>query len=1086
MSRPIKFSTLLIVFSLLCAAVSPARALPLDFSPYSPPIHPGVDFDKDGLPDQDELLFGSSTIKTDADGDKFDDLAEFIAGSNPRDPLSFPVVGFVHLRNHQYLKGQNLLLRPDPLTPVWTSNLTYTTNITVDGVDVETNITIVFTNYPTYLWYHDGEPLTYDITNRIFDHTEVVTNDDGTFTTNSIYRTNYIGTKLVENQLSLFIQNLTTNDSGLYYQVASVPVPFGKPVTVNQQITRTLEIEVLDALPKVKITQPVGSLTNYGDNSYLQASGFTNGAGGDDIASFAIGLSHGVAVRANGSVVVWGTNGNNQLNAPPITNAVQVSAGGFHSLALLANGTVVGWGDNAYGQSTVPAGLTNVISVACGYVHSLALRADGTVVGWGRNTSGECNIPGGTGKVVSIAAGLAHSAAVLADGSIVCWGLNLDGQCDVPDLQAAAGSVSCGFYHTVALLRDGRIVRWGNNDLGQVSAPFQSTLGTPQTTLTHAVKIVAGDFYTVLLDTYGRIAVSGYTKAPVVTAVGAGKTNGVAYIGPGFSNIAAGYGTLFALKPASDLDADSLSDVFEAAKATVSTFADTDNDGLEDGIELLLGTDPLNPDTDGDGLGDYYEVTHYFDPNSPLEAADSSLDVKLIYGLRTFAVLAGQYQLQASTDGVDWIDVGNPTDRPAGFVTNFFEAFNGERYFRTLSVLPPPTSGEGGPVYGTLLEAGFLTAAQRAVPAVAQGIVAISSGFSHDLALQTDGTVVAWGENASGQATLPAGLANVREISAGGAHSLAVLADGSIVGWGSNRSGQTNAPAIHASKVAAGLNHSLALSTENKVYAWGDNSFGQTSIPAGLSTAKAIAAGFSHSLAITESGQVFAWGDNRFGQCDVPAGLPPVMAVAGGYGHSLALLTDGTVRAWGINTNGEIAVPAGLSHVVAIAAGASHSAALKDDGKVVIWGTAIALQEPIPSTFTGINLLAAGGSRTLVAKLPVDSDNDGLDDSFELAAGTDPNNPSTTGDGYLDGWKYLHGFNLLEPIIAPDGKTDVLPAVKLTLFTLTGNNYQLRSTTDFVTWRNEGPQIVGNNGRSIKNFHGDGDHRFYQLRPVTP
>ena len=70
---------------------------------------------------------------------------------------------------------------------------------------------------------------------------------------------------------------------------------------------------------------------------------------------------------------------------------IAIAAGTWHSVALRANGTVVVWGDNSLGQTNVPAGLSNVTAVAAGGSHTLALKADGTVVAWGDNTDAEWN-----------------------------------------------------------------------------------------------------------------------------------------------------------------------------------------------------------------------------------------------------------------------------------------------------------------------------------------------------------------------------------------------------------------------------------------------------------------------------------------------------------------------------------------------------------------------------------------------------------------------------------------------------------------------------------------------------------------------
>src|SRR5439155_10850096 len=82
-----------------------------------------------------------------------------------------------------------------------------------------------------------------------------------------------------------------------------------------------------------------------------------------------------------------------------------------------------------------------------------------------------------------------------------------------------------------------------------------------------------------------------------------------------------------------------------------------------------------------------------------------------------------------------------------------------------------------------------------------------AAGSYHQLALNGDGTVVAWGSNSNGQTNVPVGLSNVVAIAAGDNDSLALKSDGTVIGWG------------------------------------GDNSWVQTTPPAGLSNVVAIAAG---------------------------------------------------------------------------------------------------------------------------------------------------------------------------------------------------------------------------------------------------
>src|SRR5439155_7928750 len=86
---------------------------------------------------------------------------------------------------------------------------------------------------------------------------------------------------------------------------------------------------------------------------------------------------------------------------------------------------------------------------------------------------------------------------------------------------------------------------------------------------------------------------------------------------------------------------------------------------------------------------------------------------------------------------------------------------------------------------------------EQAFPYIEPGtrFVKVAAGYSHNLALKQDGTVVAWGYNHSGRATVPVGLSNVVSIAAGASHNLVLKQDGTVVAWGYNVDGQTNVPA---------------------------------------------------------------------------------------------------------------------------------------------------------------------------------------------------------------------------------------------------------------------------------------------------
>jgi len=147
-----------------------------------------------------------------------------------------------------------------------------------------------------------------------------------------------------------------------------------------------------------------------------------------------------LALRGGDTVIAWGGGG-----APTgLSNVVAIAVGESHSLALRQNGTVYGWGDNDCEQATGvenPAGqryasglvvlsgqvLSNVVAVAAGNQYdqfgmvahySLALKKDGTVVGWGRICGLPVVVPEGLSNVVAIAAGQTFCLAITTNAAV--------------------------------------------------------------------------------------------------------------------------------------------------------------------------------------------------------------------------------------------------------------------------------------------------------------------------------------------------------------------------------------------------------------------------------------------------------------------------------------------------------------------------------------------------------------------------------------------------------------------------------------------------------------------------------------------
>ena len=176
------------------------------------------------------------------------------------------------------------------------------------------------------------------------------------------------------------------------------------------------------------------------------------------------------------------------LGGQALSNVVAIAAHNYYNLALKADGTVVGWGTNLFGQTNIPAGLNNVVAVAAGPYHSLALKADGTVVGWGDNDSRadqhSCQLRTMWWRLrranpQSGAQGRWHRRRLgrqqLGETTVFLLPIycgrpgDLSGQ---PLSNVAA--IAAGDYHSLALKADGTVVGWGDNTYGQINIPVGS------------------------------------------------------------------------------------------------------------------------------------------------------------------------------------------------------------------------------------------------------------------------------------------------------------------------------------------------------------------------------------------------------------------------------------------------------------------------------------------------------------------------------------------------------------------------------------------------------------------------------------
>ena len=604
-------------------------------------------------------------------------------------------------------------------------------------------------------------------------------------------------------------------------------------------------------------------------------------------------------------------------------------------------------------QAMPPA---KIVQVVGGDSHSLALASDGTVYAWGYNGSGQLGNNSTTNSSVPVA--------------VTTTGTPMSGK--------TITAIAAGSDHSLALASDGTVYAWGYNRYGRLGNNSTTNSSVPvQTQLTlYGTPSVPNN----LTTTPGNSSVALTWQPPITTY-------DQTITGYSLQYRPVGSTTWITTSITGNITSYTLNSLTNNTKYQLRLAAVTAG-GVGDYSNIILAT-PTNPIITS-------ITPNYGSPSggtsTTITGVDFALKEKDI--VQASAGAGGSHTMALSSDG-----------------KVYAWGYGGSGRL-----------GDGNYANSTIPVAVTTTGVLSG-----KTITAISAGSGHSLALASDGTVYAWGNNTSGRLGInstnatgtpksvvttgtPMSGKTIVGISAGAAHSLALASDGTVYAWGNNGSGRlgngdgTNADALVPAAIetagtpmsgktivaiSAGETHSLALASDGTIYSWGARMYGRlgdgstsasTALPVAVTTTgtpmegktiTAISAGYSHSLALASDGTVYSWGYNSSGQLGnnstatstVPVavtttGTPmsgkTITAIAAGSYHSLALASDGTVYTWGYNNYGQLGnnstttsyVPVAITTtgvlagktIIAIAGGSSHSLALASDGTVYTWG----------------------------------------------------------------------------------------------------------------------------------------------------
>jgi len=230
----------------------------------------------------------------------------------------------------------------------------------------------------------------------------------------------------------------------------------------------------------------------------------------------------------------------------------------------------------------------------------------------------------------------------------------------------------------------------------------------------------------------------------------------------------------------------------------------------------------------------------------------------------------------------------------------------------------------------------------------------VSSDFQHHLAIKTDGTLWSWcpptGGNQYGE--LGNGTTNPSNIptqvgtdtdwdiaSAGTFYSLALKTDGTLWAWGQDTYGALGAPSASPGTyytpvkigtatdwitISAGIRHSHAIKSDGSLWSWGANDKGQlgdgtlvnknSPVRIGTDNNWKLVTGRGYStFAIKNNGDLYGWGDNLNGTLGdgsntnriSPVHISPGIAwknISGKFLFSIGLKADNTIVSTGQNT----------------------------------------------------------------------------------------------------------------------------------------------------------------------------------------
>jgi alpha-tubulin suppressor-like RCC1 family protein len=390
------------------------------------------------------------------------------------------------------------------------------------------------------------------------------------------------------------------------------------------------------------------------------------------------------------------------------------------------------------------------------------------------------------------------------------------------------------------------------------------------------------------------------------------------------------------------------------------------------------------------------------------------------------------------------------------------------------------------------------------------GFGIISAGDNSSFAIQSDGSLWAWGNNRSGQlgdGTTIDRHAPVRimdevvAVSAESYYTMAIRTDGSLWGWGTNNFGELGDGTSEARHtpikimddvlaVSTSRGRTMAIKTDNSLWRWGSpGGPREYFIPMKImDDVAAVSISESTKMVIKTDGSLWVWGENYVGQIGDGTTenryepvwiMNDVIAIAADDTRSAAITSDGSLWIWGCNNFGQLGDGTTtnrhepvkiMDDVVYVSVGAMHTAAVRTDGSLWIWGIYNEIPTEVMDNVAAVSLgehIAlgfGGGFHTLALRT----------DGSLWAWGTNAHGQIGNGSTYMqyepakimDGVTLPSGVAPVEPLPPPQIPHGVFPSATTIILTIGSTTVTVNDEPSELSYA----PFIGEGGRTMVPF----------------